>query len=115
PLIVQTYLARVGLKPINNIVDVTNYIMYLTGQPTHAYDADKLRGVSGVDGTVKLETRMSRKGDTLKLLNGKEVELQDDSTILITSGDVPVGIGGVMGGASTEVDENTRNIVLECA
>lgn len=115
PLIVQTYLARVGLKPINNIVDVTNYIMYLTGQPTHAYDADKLRGVSGVDGTVKLETRMSRKGDTLKLLNGKEVELQDDSTILITSGDVPVGIGGVMGGADTEVDENTRSIVLECA
>lgn len=115
PFIIQTYLARVGLKPINNIVDVTNYIMYLTGQPTHAYDADKLRNVSGSDDVVRLETRMSRKGDKLALLNGKKIELQDDSTILITSGDVPVGIGGVMGGADTEVDENTKSIVLECA
>ncbi|MCA9331965.1 phenylalanine--tRNA ligase subunit beta [Candidatus Saccharibacteria bacterium] len=115
PFIIQTYLARVGLKPINNIVDVTNYLMYLTGQPTHAYDANKLRIISGTNDTVKLETRMSRAGDKVMLLNGKEVELKDNSTILITSNDIPVAIGGVMGGKDTQVDENTKDIVLECA
>lgn len=108
PLIIQTYLSRVGLRPINNIVDVTNYLMVLTGQPTHAYDYDKLKSGS-------LETRLSRKGDKLRLLNGKDIELADDSTVLITSGDVPVGIGGVMGGADSEVSEMTKNIVIECA
>lgn len=108
PLIIQTYLARVGLRPINNVVDVTNYLMVLSGQPTHAYDYDKLNGAS-------IETRMSRRGDKLKLLNGKELEFDDDSTVLITSGDIPVGVGGVMGGADTEVSETTKNIVIECA
>lgn len=111
PFALQAYLSRVGLRPINNIVDITNYIMYLTGQPTHAYDADKLQKY----GSLSLETRMSRKGDKINLLSGKEVELQDDSTILITSNDIPVGIAGCMGGADTEVDETTKNIVLECA
>lgn len=108
PLIIQTYLSRVGLRPINNVVDVTNYLMILTGQPTHAYDYDKLPGKS-------LETRLSRPGDKLRLLTGKEVEFGDDSTVLITSNDMPVGIGGVMGGADTEVTEETKNIVIECA
>lgn len=108
PVWMQTYLMRVGVRPINNIVDITNYFMVLTGQPMHAYDYDKLPAKS-------LETRASKKGDKLKLLNGKELLLTDDSTILITSGDVPVGVGGVMGGAGTEVDASTRNIVLECA
>lgn len=111
PFMLQTLLSRVGLRPINNIVDITNYIMYITGQPTHAYDADKLAKY----GELSLETRMSRKGDTIKLLNGKTIELQDDSSILITSNDVPVGIAGCMGGADTEVDSTTKNIVLECA
>lgn len=108
PLIIQTYLSRVGLRPINNIVDVTNYLMVLTGQPTHAYDYDKLKEGS-------LEARMSRKGDKLKLLSGKEIAFEDESTILITSGDVPVGVGGVMGGADSEVSATTKNIVIECA
>lgn len=111
PFTLQVLLSKVGLRPINNIVDITNYLMYLTGQPTHAYDYDKLAQY----GPVSLETRMSRKGDTLTLLNGKKIELQDDSTVLITSNDVPIGIGGCMGGADTEVDETTKNIVLECA
>lgn len=111
PFMLQAQLSKIGLRPINNIVDITNYIMYLTGQPTHAYDADKLAKYGG----VSLETRMSRRGDKITLLNGKEIVLQDDSSILITSNDVPVGIAGCMGGADTEVDENTKNIVLECA
>jgi phenylalanyl-tRNA synthetase beta chain len=108
PLIIQTYLSRVGIRPINNVVDVTNYLMILTGQPTHAYDYDKLN-----DG--KLETRLSRKGDRLDLLNGKSITFEDNSTILITSNDMPIGIGGVMGGAETEVNAATKNIVIECA
>ena len=108
PIWLQSYLSRVGIRPINNVVDITNYIMIETAQPLHAYDADKLQAKS-------LETRMSRKGEKLRLLGGKEIEFEDDSTIVITSDDVPVGIGGVMGGMDTEVDENTKNIVVECA
>ncbi len=115
PVWMQAYLSREGTRPINNIVDITNYYMHLTGQPLHAYDADKLQSVSKKQNAICLETRISKKGEKLKLLGGKEITFEDDSTILITSSDVPVGIGGVMGGADTEVDENTKNIVLECA
>lgn len=108
PVIMRSYLARVGLKPINNVVDVTNFVMMLTAQPLHAYDANKLPKLS-------LETRKSRKGDKISLLNGKTIDLKDDTTMLITSGDVPVGVAGIMGGRDTEVDFATRNIVLECA
>ncbi|HSX24216.1 MAG TPA: phenylalanine--tRNA ligase subunit beta [Candidatus Saccharimonadales bacterium] len=108
PLWLQIELAKVGQRSINNIVDYTNFFMLETGQPLHAYDYDKLPAPS-------LETRLSKKGDKLKLLNGKQLILEDDTTILITSGDKPVGIGGVMGGAETEVDAHTKNIVLECA
>lgn len=108
PLWLQIELSKVGSRSINNIVDYTNYFMLLTGQPLHAYDADKLPAPS-------LETRMSKKSEKLKLLNGKEITFEDDSSVLITSGDRAVGIGGVMGGADTEVDMNTKNIVIECA
>ncbi len=114
PVWMQAYLSRVGIRPINNVVDVTNYVMYLTAQPLHAYDYDKLCKVAGTK-TAQLEARLSKKGDKIKMLNGKELTLEDEETILITSNDVPVGIGGVMGGADTEVDESTKNIVLECA
>lgn len=114
PVWMQSYLSRVGIRPINNIVDVTNYTMYLTGQPLHAYDYDKLCTVAKTE-TAHLEARLSKKGDKLALLNGKTIIFDDIETILITSNDIPVGIGGVMGGADTEVDETTKNIVVECA
>lgn len=103
----QTFLSRVGIKPINNIVDATNFVMYLTGQPVHAYDYDKLA-------TGQLGARLSKKGEKLKLIGGKQITL-DEGAVVITDGRRPVGLGGVMGGADTEVDENTRSIVLECA
>jgi phenylalanyl-tRNA synthetase beta chain len=117
PVWLQAVLARVGMKSINNVVDVTNYVMHLTGQPLHAYDADKLRQVASqqVGGSASLETRMSKKGDKLKLLNGKELAFEDSSDIVIVSNDVPVGLAGIMGGSETEVDQNTKNIVIECA
>lgn len=110
----QARINEVGIRPINNVVDVTNYTMMLTGQPLHAYDYDKLCKVAGTK-SAQLEIRLSKKGDMLRLLNGKTIDFEDEETILITSNDVPVGIGGVMGGLDTEVDETTKRIVIESA
>lgn len=107
PAWLQSFLARSGVRPINNIVDITNWFMLATGQPLHAYDYDKLQtGILGV--------RMSKKGEKLALLNGKEITL-NAGAVVITDGRQPVGLGGIMGGAGTEVDENTKNIIFECA
>ena len=107
PLWLQCQLVAMGSKPINNIVDATNYIMLMTAQPTHAYDYDKLRG-------HKLEARMARDGEEVSLLNGKEYELTNDD-IVIADGEGVIGLAGIMGGADTEVSDGTKNIVLECA
>ena len=107
PLWLQCQLVAMGGKPINNIVDATNYIMLMTAQPTHAYDYDKLRG-------HKLEARMARNGEKVSLLNGKEYELTTDD-IVIADGEGVIGLAGIMGGTDTEVSNDTKNIVLECA
>ena len=107
PLWLQCQLVAMGGKPINNIVDATNYIMLMTAQPTHAYDYDKLRGST-------LGARMARNGEKVSLLNGKEYELTSDD-IVIADGEGVIGLAGIMGGADTEVSDGTKNIVLECA
>ena len=107
PLWLQCQLVAMGGKPINNIVDATNYMMLMTAQPTHAYDYDKLRG-------HKLEARMARNGEKVSLLNGKEYELTNDD-IVIADGEGVIGLAGIMGGTDTEVSSDTKNIVLECA
>ncbi|HVS79288.1 MAG TPA: phenylalanine--tRNA ligase subunit beta [Candidatus Saccharimonadales bacterium] len=107
PAWLQSFLARVGVRPINNIVDITNLVMLETGQPLHAYDYDKLK-------TGTLGARLSKKGEKINLLNGKELTLEDGA-VVITDGQKPVGLGGIMGGADTEVDKNTKNIILEAA
>lgn len=107
PVWLQSFLARSGIRPINNIVDITNWFMLATGQPLHAYDYDKLK-------TGTLGVRLSKKGEKLALLNGKIIDLSEGA-VVITDGTKPVGLGGVMGGSETEVDSNTKNIVLECA
>ncbi len=113
PLHIQLDLKRVGIKPINNIVDITNYIMQLTGQPLHAYDYDKVKAHSSRVPT--LVARKSKKGESLALLNGKTVTMQDDTTLLIATDKAAIGVGGVMGGSDTEVDTGTKNIILEVA
>jgi phenylalanyl-tRNA synthetase beta chain len=113
PLLIQTYLSRVGLRPINNIVDVTNYLMVLTGQPLHAYDYDKVAAQDG-DEKATIVVRKPHKGETITLLNGKTIEPREDAVMIATASKV-IGIGGVMGGADTEVDTATRNIIIECA
>ena len=107
PLWLQCALVTMGARPINNIVDATNYVMLTTAQPTHAYDYDKLRG-------HKLGARMAREGESLTLLNGKTYELQAND-IVIADGEGPVGLAGIMGGGESEVDDNTTRIVLEVA
>lgn len=112
PVWMQAGLARVGIRPINNIVDVTNFVMHLTGQPLHAYDYDKVKARSG--STPTLVARSASKDEKLKLLNGKTITL-DPAVVVIATDKEAVGVAGVMGGADTEVDENTKNIILECA
>ena len=107
PLWLQCQLVAMGGKPINNIVDATNYIMLMTAQPTHAYDYDKLCG-------GKLGARMAREGEAIALLNGKTYTLGTDD-IVIADGERAVALGGIMGGADTEVSSDTNNVVLECA
>ena len=107
PLWLQCQLVAMGGKPINNIVDATNYIMLMTAQPTHAYDYDKLHG-------HQLGARLARPGEKVILLNGKEYELTADD-IIIADGEGVIGLAGIMGGSNTEVSNDTKNIVLECA
>ena len=107
PLWLQCELVRWGSKSINNVVDMTNYIMLLTSQPTHAYDYDKLHGHT-------LGARLANRGETVTLLNGKTYTL-DESDIVIADGEGAVGLAGIMGGGNSEVSESTKNIVLEVA
>ncbi len=110
PLWLQSYLSRVGIRPINNIVDVTNYVMQATGQPLHAYDLDKVKN----DQAVELEIRRANAGEELELLDGSRVKLLD-ADIVVANRSTALGLGGVMGGANSEISQTTEAIVLECA
>lgn len=112
PLQMQTYLARVGVRPISAVVDVTNYLMLLTGQPLHAFDYDKLVNVGGDEADIHV--RAGKDGEKLELLDGRTVALTPGD-IVIAAGDTAIGLAGAMGGANTEIDENTKNIILESA
>jgi phenylalanyl-tRNA synthetase beta chain len=112
PVWLQIVLGEAGIKPINNIVDYTNFWMLETGQPLHAYDYDKVKSLSS--GEAGLVIRQPKKGEKIKLLNGKELEPRAEAIMIATDKQL-IGIGGVMGGAETEVDGNTKNIILECA
>jgi phenylalanyl-tRNA synthetase beta chain len=112
PVWLQAGLTRVGIRPINSIVDLTNYYMHLTAQPTHAFDYDKIKKLSGEVPTIF--PRMANNGETIELLNGKTVKLTSEDIVIATDKRA-IALAGVMGGADTEVDESTANIVIECA
>lgn len=109
----QTYLTKHSIKPINNVVDVTNYFMLLTAQPMHAYDYDKVKALSNGD-IAEIIVRSGQKGEKLTLLGGKTIE-PTSGDIVIATGKQAIGLGGVMGGADTEVGDATKNIIIECA
>ncbi|MCH3904604.1 MAG: phenylalanine--tRNA ligase subunit beta [Lactobacillus sp.] len=107
PLWLQTRLWNAGIRPVNNVVDATNYAMLLTGQPLHAYDAKTF-----ADG--KLAVRKAQAGEKLELLNEKELDL-DAQDIVIANGKQAVGLAGVMGGLHSEVTDETTDVLLEAA
>lgn len=107
PTWLQNRLSAVGLRPINNVVDVTNYVMYETGQPLHAFDLDTLAGRTII-------VQRAKEGEKFTTLDGKERVLRS-TTLMICDAEKPVAIGGVMGGANSEISETTTSILLESA
>jgi phenylalanyl-tRNA synthetase beta chain len=107
PQWMQNRLIAAGVRPINNIVDITNYVMLEYGQPLHAFDADRIDG-------GRIEVRLANEGETLVTLDNQERKL-DPSMLLITDGRKPIALAGVMGGADSEVTGGTVNILLESA
>lgn len=109
----QRRLQSSGVRPINNVVDITNYIMLEWGQPLHAFDRDRLLTVAGKD-ALTIGVRFAKAGESLKTLDGQTRNLQSQ-TLLITANDKPIALAGLMGGEDTEVHEGTQNLVLEAA
>ena len=105
-------LAAIGQRSINNVVDVTNYILFLLGQPLHAFDLDKL---TGEDGRAHIVIRAAEDGERLTTLDGEERALTSDMTVIATPEQGAVALAGVMGGLDTEVTDDTVNILLEAA
>lgn len=113
PAWLQQRLEAAGTRPINNVVDITNYVLLEWGQPLHAFDGDRLQSLAG-KAPLKLGVRFARSGETLKTLDGQERKLQEQN-LLITANDHPVALAGVMGGEDTEVHDGTQNLILEAA
>jgi len=107
PLKARIMLSMMGMRPISNVVDVSNLTMLLMGQPSHTYDLDTLP-------EKEITVRSARDKEEIVTLDGKEYSLTDED-LIITSGGKPVGIAGVMGGENTEINETTRTVALECA
>ncbi len=106
PKFIQNRLIASGIRPINNVVDISNYVMLELGQPLHFYDADKLNN--------EIEVRMAQEGEKLTTLDNIQRTLTSND-IVISNGKEAIGLAGVMGGLDTEVTENTKNVIIEAA
>jgi phenylalanyl-tRNA synthetase beta chain len=106
PQWLRAKVESVGIRSINNIVDISNFVMLELGQPTHAFDADKLKG--------SINVRVARDGEKFLALDGKTYSLKQDNCVVADQGRA-IGIGGVMGGEETGVTDSTKNILLEAA
>lgn len=106
PDFIKSRLIASGIRPINNVVDISNYVMLETGQPLHFYDADCLKDC--------LEVRMANEGEKLTTLDGIERDLKTED-IVISDGEKTIGLAGVMGGLETEITDKTKNIIIESA
>ncbi|MCF7927400.1 MAG: phenylalanine--tRNA ligase subunit beta [Candidatus Izimaplasma sp.] len=107
PRFIKSRLIAAGMRPINNIVDITNYVMLETGQPLHAFDLDSLE-------KEEITVRLAKDNESFKTLDNKERLLKEDD-IVITSNDIPIALGGVMGGADSEITDQTSRIIIESA
>lgn len=106
PDFIKNRLIASGIRPINNVVDISNYVMLEVGQPLHFYDADRLEN--------KLLVRMAENGEKLTTLDGID-RILDENDIVISDGIKAIGLAGVMGGLTTEVENTTKNIIIESA
>ena len=106
-------LYKSGMRPVSPIVDATNLTMLETGQPLHAFDYDKFITIGGTD-SPKIIVRAAREGEKITLIDDTEIELNTND-IVITSNDTPVALAGAMGGKNTEIDVNTKRILIESA
>jgi phenylalanyl-tRNA synthetase beta chain len=107
PARIRKYLTSLGLRPVNNIVDVTNFCLMETGQPLHAFDLDKIKG-------GRIVVREARNGEKITTIDNVERELEA-GMLVIADEERPVAIAGVIGGKETEVTERTKNVLLESA
>ncbi len=113
PTWLQERLEVIGQRSINNIVDITNYVMFSLGQPLHAYDRDRLK--EGGEGW-KIAVRKARNGEKVLALDDKEYSLNEEHLVIVDGNtDIPLGIAGVKGGKASEISHNTKNIILEAA
>jgi phenylalanyl-tRNA synthetase beta chain len=106
PYQMQNRIWKVGMRPINALVDITNYVMLATGNPTHAFDADNI--------SDHIVVRLAKEGEKLQLLNEKDLELTTDD-LVITDSEGPVALAGVMGGAKDSILPKTERVILEVA
>jgi phenylalanyl-tRNA synthetase beta chain len=107
PLWLKARLMAAGQRPISNVVDITNYVMLLTGQPLHAFDLDRVEG-------ARLRVRRAIDGETVQTLDGQTRTL-DSEIVLIEDGEGPTSIAGIMGGARSEVEDGTTRVLMEAA
>lgn len=107
PLWMQVRLIKAGIRPINNVVDISNYVLLEYGQPLHMFDKDAI-------GSDKIVTRLAEEGETFTTLDGNERTLKAED-VVITNGQEPIALAGVMGGLNSEVTDKTKNVVIESA
>lgn len=115
PVWLKSILLKSGIRPINSIVDITNYLSILVGQPLHAFDYDKVvkRDPKRSD-KAHITIRLAKDGETIQTLDDNLVTL-DSNTLVIADSTNPIAIAGIIGGKDTEIDENTQRVILECA
>ena len=108
PQWLQNRLIHLGMRPINNVVDISNYVMLELGQPNHTYDLEEIKG-------SRLGTRRAKAGESILTLDGVERNLCEIDGVIVDGDDNPIGIAGIMGGASSEISESTTEIIIEVA
>ena len=113
PFWMKQRLIRAGMRPINNIVDITNYVMLELGQPLHAFDYEVLNPKLG-ENIPAIIVRRAFRNETITTLDGEKRDLDEDM-LLITDGEGPVAVAGVMGGLESEITDTTTNVLLEAA
>ena len=112
----KTYILRSGMRPIDEITDLANKIMFETAQPLHTFDLEKLENLNG-SSDIKIIVRNAFEGEELELLDGKKIKMNEKDIVIATgeSGKIAIALAGAMGGISTAIDENTSNILVESA